>query len=78
MILKSFKSYLSLLILLIFCSPVVAEDKIDIWKNNSQNSENPESKTQNSLEVKPKQKTIRVETNNDEIKIEDSINDKID
>ena len=78
MILKSFKSYLSLLILLIFCFPVIAEDKIDIWKNNKQNSENPEPRTQNSIEVKPKQKTIRVETNNDEIKIEDSINDKID
>ena len=78
MILKSFKSYLSLLILLVFCFPVTAEDKIDIWKNNKQNSENPEPRTQNSIEVKPKQKTIRVETNNDEIKIEDSINDKID
>ena len=78
MILKSFKSYLSLLILLIFCFPVTAEDKIDIWKNNKQNSENPEPKTQNSIEVKPKQKTIRVETNNDKIKIEDSINNKID
>jgi hypothetical protein len=78
MILKSFKSYLSLLILLIFCFPVTAEDKIDIWKNNKQNSEIPEPRTQNSIEVKPKQKTIRVETNNDEIKIEDSINDKID
>ena len=78
MILKSFKSYLSLLILLVFCFPVTAEDKIDIWKNNKQNSEIPEPRTQNSIEVKPKQKTIRVETNNDEIKIEDSINDKID
>ena len=78
MILKSFKSYLSLLILLIFYFPVTAEDKIDIWKNNKQNIENPEPRTQDSLEIKPKQKTIRVETNNDEIKIEDSINDKID
>ena len=78
MILKSFKRHLSLLILLIFCFPVTAEDKIDIWKNNKQNSENPEPLTQNSIEVKPKQKTIRVETNNDKIKIEDTINDKID
>ncbi len=78
MILKSFKSYLSLLILLIFCSPAISEDKIDIWKNNNKNIENPEPKTKNSLKVKPKQKTLKIETNDDEIKIEDSINDKID
>ena len=60
MILKSFKSFISLLILLIFCSPVTAEDKIDIWKNNKQNSEIPEPKNQNSPELKPTQKTIKV------------------
>ena len=56
MILKSFKSFISLLILLIFFSPVKSEDKIDIWKNNKQNREIPEPKNQNSTELKPTQK----------------------
>ena len=72
MILKSFKS---LLILLIFFSPVKAEDKIDIWKNNKQNREIPEPENQNSQELKPTQKTIKLDTNNDEIKIQDTLND---
>ena len=75
MILKSFKSFISLLILLIFFSPVKSEDKIDIWKNNKQNREIPEPKNQNSPELKPTQKTIKVDTNNDEIKIQDTLND---
>ena len=75
MILKSFKSFISLLILLIFFSPVKSEDKIDIWKNNKQNGEITEPKNQNSPELKPTQKTIKVDTNNDEIKIQDTLND---
>ena len=75
MILKSFKSFISLLILLIFFSPVKSEDKIDIWKNNKQNREIPEPKNQNSPELKPSQKTIKVDTNNDEIRIQDTLND---
>ena len=75
MILKSFKSFISLLILLIFFSPVKAEDKIDIWKNNKQNREIPEPKNQNSPELKPTQKTIKLDANSDEIKIQDTLND---
>ena len=75
MILKSFKSFISLLILLIFFSPVKSEDKIDIWKNNKQNREIPEPKNRNSTELKPSQKTIKVDTNNDEIRIQDTLND---
>ena len=57
-------------LLIIFLNSIaLSEEKIDIWKNNKQNSENLEPKNQNSIEVKPKQKTIKVETNNDEIKI---------
>ena len=56
MILKSFKSFISLLILLIFFSPVKSEDKIDIWKNNKQNREIPEPKNQNLHRIKTNSK----------------------
>jgi len=43
MILKSFKYFFGLLIISIFVSPVISEEKIDIWKNKEKQEEKSES-----------------------------------
>tara|TARA_B100001989_G_C24535479_1_gene464088 strand:+ start:66 stop:1817 length:1752 start_codon:yes stop_codon:yes gene_type:complete len=78
MILKSFKSLISLLILLLFISPIQSEDKIDIWKNDNSNIDSSKKNSskpidQNSLNKNQTQKALKVEIDNEEIKIEKSI-----
>ena len=45
MILKSFKNFLALLILILYCDLIKAEEKIDIWKNKNKQDPSIESKT---------------------------------
>ena len=54
MILKSFKYFYGLLIISIFVSPVISEEKIDIWKNKEKQEEKSESLIENEEQEKNK------------------------
>jgi len=54
MILKSFKYFFGLLIISIFVSPVISEEKIDIWKNKEKQEEKSESLIENEEQEKNK------------------------
>ena len=54
MILKSFKYFYGLLIISIFVSPVISEEKIDIWKNKGKQEEKSESLIENEEQEKNK------------------------
>ena len=71
MILKSFKNYLGLLIILILQTPLLGEEKIDIWKNNKKNSSeiNSSSPVENEKN-KDISNTLSINTDK-EIKIEE-------
>ncbi len=76
MILKSFKSYLGLLIILIFFSPLIGEEKIDIWKNNKKNNtETNSSDSSNNSTVTDIGKALSINTGN-KIKIEEGAPDQ--
>ncbi len=66
MILKSFKIFLGLLVILLFNLPLQSEDKIDIWKNEDKKEKSSENK--NLIEQK----------NNDKINLKKSQKIKID
>jgi len=54
MILKSFKYFFGLLIISFFVSPVISEEKIDIWKNKEKQEEKSESLIENEEQEKNK------------------------
>ncbi len=54
MILKSFKYFFGLLIISIIVSPVISEEKIDIWKNKEKQEEKSESLIENEEQEKNK------------------------
>ena len=66
MILKSFKIFFGLLIILLFNLPLQSEDKIDIWKNKDKK------------EISPKEKKLIEKKNNDKINLKNSQAIKID
>ena len=66
MILKSFKIFFGLLIILLFNLPLQSEDKIDIWKNKDKK------------EISPKEKKLIEKKNIDKINLKNSQAIKID
>ena len=54
MILRSFKYFFGLLIICMFVSPVISEEKIDIWKNKKKQEEKSELLSENDEQEKNK------------------------
>ena len=73
--LKSFKYFYCLLTIFLYFSPLLSEEKIDIWKNDKKNK-NPSIETNKKVDLKKKQKlnfeSIKTIELNQKVEIEES------